>query len=102
VTVHEAERIPGPDGVVEWGAELTDEQAVQRRRQELDIVVRGPGQKATRPKARQIEDAVGTPVAEDAPHRGRMALPHFHQVSRSPDGHSFYETSRRRARKKKS
>ncbi len=28
-----------------------------------------------------------------------MALPHLHQVNRSPDGHTFYETDRRKAKK---
>jgi hypothetical protein len=36
-----------------------------------------------------------------APHKraGPMALPHFHQQNRSPDGHTFYETDKRKAKK---
>ena|SRR5579859_750958 len=103
-TVHRAERASGPDGAVEWWDELTVEEAIEERKKGLDIVVRGPEQGSNRNKAREIETGVGTPITEDAPHpkAGRMALPHFHQTSRSPDGHSFYEGCGRWARKKKS
>jgi hypothetical protein len=102
-TVHEAELSSGPSGAVEWGAELTDDQAVNRRKQGLDIVVRGATEKETGLKAAAIEKQVGTPITADPPHRraGPMALPHYHQVSRSPGGHSFYETTRRKAKRKK-
>jgi hypothetical protein len=88
---------------VEWGPELTDEEAVQRRKKALDIVVRGSNSKANRAKARQIEQTVGTPITEHQPHArsGPLSLPHFHQVSRTPDGHSFYETKGRTARRKR-
>jgi hypothetical protein len=102
-TVHEATLASGPSGAVEWGPELTDEETVHRRKKALDIVVRGSNAKANRAKARQLEDAVGTPITEHQPHprTGPMALPHFHQVSRTPDGHSFYEITRRTARRKR-
>lgn len=102
-TIHRAERASGPDGAVEWGEELTLEEAIQERKKGLDIVVRGPDPKSNRNKAREIETRVGAPVSEDAPHAkaGRMALPHFHQTSRVPDGHSFYEGCGRWSRKKK-
>jgi hypothetical protein len=103
-TVHEAERASGPTGAVEYGASLTDEEAVQRRNLELDIVVRGSNSRRNRRKAEEIERRVGVPVTEDQPHAraGRLALPHFHQTSRSPDGHSFYEGHGRKAKKRKS
>jgi len=68
---------------------------VDRRRSGLDVVVRGPNARANRAKARQIETAVGPPI-EDAAHKsraGRLALPYFHQVSRTPPGHTFYENA---------
>ena len=100
-TVHEAELASGPSGAVEWGAELTEEQAVQRRKQGKDIVVRGPKQNVNKHKARQIESAVG-PCEEHEPHAraGPMALPHFQQGSPPPAGHSFYERTRRKAKRK--
>jgi hypothetical protein len=42
-----AERIAGPDGVVEWlGDELTEEQAIVRLQSGRDVVVRGPSWRA--------------------------------------------------------
>jgi hypothetical protein len=98
--VHAAELVGGPDGFVEWGAELTDEQAVARRLEGLEIVARGQNARA---RARAIESTVG-PVVESPPHErsaGPRALPHFHQYSRSPAGHAFYETRGVRARRKR-
>jgi hypothetical protein len=102
-TIHRAERASGADGAVEWGDELTVAEAVEERKKGLDIVAHGPDSRSNRNKAREIETAVGTPISEDAPHAkaGRMALPHFHQNARSPEGHSFYEGRGRWARKKK-
>jgi hypothetical protein len=101
-TLHAAERDPGIDRAVEWGEELTDEEAVERRKRGLDIVVRGPSERANRARARAIEERVGGSVVLCAPHVGRMALPHFHQESRSPEGHPFFEAGRRKARRKRS
>src|SRR4051794_13298711 len=102
-TIHEAERAPGPSGAVEWREELTLQEAIERRRQGLDIVVRGSNQGQNRSKAREIEIGVGTPVTEDQPHAkaGPLALPHFHQVSRNPEGHTFYELGNRKAKRKR-
>src|SRR6266702_2502002 len=44
-TIHEARLASGPSGAVEWESALTLEQAIARRRQELDIVVRGEDEK---------------------------------------------------------
>ena len=101
-TIHAAERASGPSGAVEWGEERTEEQAVQRRKKGLDIVVRGANQRRNREKARAIEAAVGGPIVHNEPHAraGRFSLPHFHQASRDPEGHSFYELGNRKARRK--
>ncbi len=102
-TIHEAELASGPSGAVEWGSAMGVEAAAQRRRAGLDIVVRGDSLNANRALAREIEAMVGPPSRPQFPHStsaGAQALPHFHQQSRSPTGHSFYETERRKARKK--
>ena len=101
-TIHKASGVLDASGVVEWWDVLTEHEAVDRRKQGLDIVVRGPDGKQNRRKAREIEMQVGTPVVFDLPHAraGPRALPHYHQDSRSPEGHSFYEVGGRKARKK--
>lgn len=81
---------------------MSDEEAADRRRRGLDIVVRGSNHRANRAKAREIETMVG-PAMIDARHAkaGPHSLPHFHQLSRSPSGHSFFEdASGRRARRR--
>jgi hypothetical protein len=102
-TIHEAELASGPSGAVEWGAFIDMDAAVMRRRAGLDIVVRGDNVSANRALARTVEALVGPPSRPQFPHTstaGSQALPHFHQQSRSPAGHSFYETEKRKARKK--
>lgn len=102
-TVHEAGLASGPSGAVEYGSEIDEPAAVARRRGGEDIVVRGDGTAANRSLARKIEAQVGPPSKPQFPHTGwagPMALPHFHQQSRSPRGHSFYETDKRKARKR--
>jgi hypothetical protein len=100
--VHEAQRTFDGSGVVLWGAELTPDEAADRRRRGEDIVVRGNDLAANRAQARAVEAMVGMPSRPQFPHpsAGRHALPHFHQLSRSPTGHSFYETPRLKARKR--
>ena len=102
-TIHEAGLVSGPSGAVERGAELTFDEAVARRSAGEDIVVCGEDTDFNRRLAGQIEAAVGQRTPPQPPERkaGPQALPHFHQASRDPDGHSFYETDRRKARKKK-
>ena len=92
--IHEAEPMPGPSGAVWYGAEITFAQAVAGRAAGLDVIVRGDDTDANRVLAYQIEAAVGPPTRPQKPHRraGPNALPHFHQLSRKPDGHTFYET----------
>src|SRR5438046_2141187 len=93
----------GPSGAVDWwGPPLTDQEAAERRRKGLDIVVRGDDVKANRRRARGVEALVGQPSPLQFPHAlaGPLALPHFHQHSRSPKGHSFYESAKLKARKR--
>lgn len=100
-TIHEAERATDGSGAVLWSSLLTEAEAEQRRRRGGDIVVRGDDKDANRKKAKEIEERLG-PVFRENPHAraGRLALPHFHQASRSPAGHSFYEVDSRKARKR--
>src|SRR6185369_2413404 len=97
-TIHEAERASGPSGAVLWGAEIDFAAAVARRQAGVDVVVRGDDIDVNRRLALQIESAVG-PALRGVPHRftaGPLALPHFQQVTPPPDGHTFYETDRRK------
>ena len=77
--------------------------AVARRQAGLDVVVCGEDIQLNRDLARAIESAVGPTTRPQKPHKraGPLALPHFHQQSRVPDGHAFYETDnpKRKARK---
>jgi hypothetical protein len=102
-SIHEAEVAPGPSGAVEYGAEIDEATAVARRRNGEDIVVRGDDTATNRSLTYRIEAKVGPPSRPQFPHTSRagpMSLPHFHQRSRSPKGHAFYETDKRKARKK--
>jgi hypothetical protein len=84
------------------GTEIDLAGAVARRQRGLDVVVCGQDTDANRRLAYRVEVAVGPPGPAQIPHRraGPLALPHFHQQSRSPDGHVFYETAHRKTRKK--
>src|SRR6266849_6517725 len=95
-TIHVAERASGPTGAVEWGTELDFDAAVARRTKGLDVVVRGEITKVNQRLAGQIEAAVGPRTLPQPPERkaAPMALPHFHQASRDPEGHTFYETDK--------
>jgi hypothetical protein len=101
-TVHEAEPASGPSGAVWYGAEIDFDTAVARRQAGLDVVVHGEDSDANRRLAYRIEAAVGPPSRPQPPERraGPLALPHFHQLSRNPKGHLFYETELRKARKR--
>jgi hypothetical protein len=101
-TIHEAELASGPSGAVEYGAEIDSDMAVTRRRAGGDVVVRGNDLRANRTLARAIESAVG-PCERQDPHdeAGPNALPHFQPAPRPPEGHTFYETQQRKARRKR-
>jgi hypothetical protein len=100
--IHEAERESGPSGAVLRGPIIDMAAAVTRRRAGEDVVVCGSDTDANRRLAYQLEAAVGPTTRPEAPHKkaGPMALPHFHQSNRSPKGHTFYETDRRKTKKK--
>jgi hypothetical protein len=100
-TIHEAERASGPSGAVLSGAIIDFNAAVVRRRAGLDVVVCGADAAANRRVAGGIEAVVG-PSQRSDPHRraGPMALPHFQQDVPPPEGHTFYETAHRKARKR--
>jgi hypothetical protein len=85
-----------------YGAEIDRDAAIARRRAGLDVVVRGEDTDANRRLAGSIEAAVGPATRPQPPERraGPLALPHFHQQSRDPTGHLFYETDRRKAQKR--
>jgi hypothetical protein len=102
VTVYAAEAMPSPDGTVEWwGSPLSDADATSRLQSGQDIVVRGAERPANRNKARQLMVAGYGGAEPHEPHKGRMALPHFHPPGCMPPGiHAFYETTKRHARRR--
>jgi hypothetical protein len=101
-TIHEATLASGPSGAVEYGAEIEEAAAVARRLAGQDVVVRGSDEDANRLLAYRIENAAGAASRPQFPHRrtaGPRALPHFHQRTRVPPGHTFYETDNLKASK---
>src|SRR5947209_3837197 len=101
-TIHEAERASSASGAVLWAAVIDLAAAVARRQANEDVVVRGDNLDANRALAQAIEAAVG-PYQRGPPHKrsaGPLAFPHFQQVTPPPDGHTFYETDKRKAWKR--
>jgi hypothetical protein len=101
-TIHEAELASGPSGGVLRGAEIDLDDAVARRRAGGNVVVCGDDTDTNRGVASTIESTVG-PCLRSDPHKkaGPLALPHYQPQPRPPQGHTFYETARRKARKAK-
>ena len=101
-TIHEAELEPGLSGAVLLGAELELSDAIARRRAGEDVVVCGSQTATNRRLAFQVENAVGSASRPQWPHTraGPLALPHYHQKSRTPKGHTFYETDKRKSKRK--
>jgi len=105
-TFHEAELEPGPSGRVLWGAEIEFDAAVARRQTGQNVVVCGDDAGANKRQAGLIEATVG-PCKRSDPHirhAGPQALPHYQQTQRTPAGPAgltFYDTARRKARRKK-
>jgi hypothetical protein len=95
--IHEAIRLP--NGSVQRGGVLTEEQAIAQRQAGDDVVVCGADQKANRRLAGYIERTANGSAKACFPHAsaGANALPHFQPDPRPPDGHTFYETRRRKA-----
>ena len=103
-TIHAAERASGPSGAVDYDpAEISIDDAIARRRQGLDVVVRGVDKKANRTLAQNIESAVGAWTFHPAHniHRQLLALPHFQHASGAIGGHCFYEIDTVKARRKR-
>jgi hypothetical protein len=97
--IHEATRAPDGSGGVIKGAAITRAAAEQRRQQGLHIVVCGPDELTNRLEAADIEATVG-PWTHHTSHlksAGPKALPHFQQRRKAHGGHSFYETTNRKA-----
>ncbi|MBX9680375.1 MAG: hypothetical protein K2X38_16575 [Gemmataceae bacterium] len=99
-TIHEAALASGPSGAVECGQAISLDETVARRIIGLDVCVCGPSTDENRRTARSIESEVGPCVRQD-PHgrAGPHALPHFQPRTRLTEGHAFYETDRRKAKK---
>ena len=100
--IYEATRATDGAEALDRGALLTRQQAEDRRRAGLDVVVCGPSTPANCQLARAIEDAV-TPATSHSihhgPHLGPLPLPHWQQLRGvPPPGHSFDETHVRQAR----
>jgi hypothetical protein len=92
-TPYRAERLPGPDGAVEWwGNPLTEAEVIARLQNKVDVVVRGPSWRDNRDEARRLTVLAFGAYEEDAPHQGPMALPHFHPQGRSPEVHVFFDS----------
>lgn len=94
-TPFRAERMDGPEGVVEWwGEPLTEADAIARICSGEDVVVRGPSRRVNRDEAIRLTHLAfpGQPE-EDRPHGGRMSLPHFHPHGRVPDVHVFFDST---------
>lgn len=85
------------------GKAISRDEAVARRKKGEDVVVCGSELAQTRRLALDIESAVG-PCKRHKPHdahAGPAALPHYQQQDGSFPGHTFYETPKRKARKKR-
>ena len=98
--IYEATRATdGSDAVIQ-GAELTEAEAVARRKAGGDIVVCGSDTPRNERLAHDIEAAaaVGKPILYHGPHGGPLSLPHWQQKLPPPEGHSFHETHVRKAR----
>jgi hypothetical protein len=89
----------GSEGRVIKGEQIDQAEAEVLRKAGQDVVVCGPDHRANRSLAGQIErNANGTAKrCPQHPNAGRYALPHFQPDPRPPEGHTFYETSNRRA-----
>src|SRR5262249_14374233 len=89
----------GANGSVRKGPEIDEAAAIARRKAGLDIVVCGSAVGANRRLAGEIEQAAHGAYKRCPPHAapGQHALPHCQPDPRPPDGHTFYETEKRKA-----
>ncbi len=90
----------GTNGRVIKGDKLTPVQAEARRKAGEDVVVCGSNTTTNRQMAMAIEKAANGPCKICPPHinAGPNALPHCQPLSRPPEGHTFYETEKRKAK----
>jgi hypothetical protein len=98
-TFHKATLATDGTGRLFKGAALTHADAILERQAGRDVVVCGAVEWQNARWARSIEAAVG-PCLQCSPHTrkaGPQALPHFHQVTRNPGGHCFFETAAQKA-----
>ncbi|MGL4553493.1 MAG: hypothetical protein ACRC33_20190 [Gemmataceae bacterium] len=84
---------PGGEGMVERGRALTEDEAVQWLSGRGSIVACDGPMRACRHRAQTLMVTAYGGAMHEAPHRGHMALPHFHPPDHEPPGvHAFYET----------
>jgi hypothetical protein len=95
--IHAAER--GDAGTVRKLQEITEAEAVERRKSGGNVVVCGPGRVSNRRVAGRIEQAAHGKSKCCPPQAGPRSLPHWQPDPRveGDDGHSFYETDNRKA-----
>jgi hypothetical protein len=89
----------GSLGRVIRGAQISQAQAEVQRRAGQDVVVCGTDHRANRSLAGRIEKNANGTAKRCPPHlnEGPYALPHYQPDPRSPESHTFYVTTHRRA-----
>jgi hypothetical protein len=93
----------GTGGDVIRGARISEDEAILERKAGRDVVVCGKHLMDNRDLAERVEQMANGSCKSCPwhPSSGPGALPHFQPDPRPPDGHSFYETVKRKAKKKK-
>jgi hypothetical protein len=99
-TIHAASL--GSLGAVIKGETITKEEAIERRKRGEDVVVCGNELSANKHLAKGIEggavgDLAKVKICPPHPNAGSKALPHCQPLDRPPEGHTFYETEKRKA-----
>jgi hypothetical protein len=87
------------DGSVVRGRQISQTEAEGQRKSGKDVVICGPSLSANRRLAGIIEQSANGSAKRCPPHAtaGPAALPHWQPDPRPPQGHTFYETPRRKA-----
>lgn len=100
-TIHAAARSEA--GIVRKLEKITEAEAVERRKNGLDVVVCGGDRVANRRAAGRIELAAHGKSKCCPPQAGPRSLPHWQPDPRveGDNGHSFYETDNRKASESK-
>jgi hypothetical protein len=99
VEVRIYEATTGSFGAVIKGKEISEADAVSRRKAGLDVVVCGNVLATNRRIAGTIEGQANGTYKRCPPHAnaGQLALPHYQPEIRPPEGHTFYETEHRKS-----